>query len=61
MSQIELAGRAGVSRAAISRLEIGRAAPTLRTAHALSQALGYPVEVVFGGPASGPVEIVRDG
>lgn len=48
LSQAELAVRAGVSRAAISSMEIGAASPSVHAALAVARALGCRVEDLFG-------------
>jgi DNA-binding XRE family transcriptional regulator len=52
-TQAELAERAGVSRAAVSALEVGRLVPSVAAALALARALGCTVEALFGGAAAG--------
>lgn len=47
-SQSELARRAGISRTAISAIEIQRLVPSVAAALALAQAFGSPVEDLFG-------------
>ena len=47
-SQDELARRAGISRAAVSAIEIGRIVPSVAAALALAEALGCRVEDLFG-------------
>jgi molybdate-binding protein/DNA-binding XRE family transcriptional regulator len=54
-SQMELARRAGISRAAVSAIEIDRLTPSVTTALALAENLGCSVEDLFGAkraPAS---------
>ncbi len=51
-SQAELAGRAGVSRAAVSAIEIDRLVPSVAAALALATALGCTVEALFGATAT---------
>lgn len=53
-SQAELAQRAGVSRTAVSAIEIGRLVPSVAAALALARVLGCSVEQLFGAP--GPTE-----
>jgi transcriptional regulator with XRE-family HTH domain len=53
-TQAELAGRAGVSRAAVSAIEVNRLVPSVAAALALAAALGCTVEELFGSP--GPAE-----
>lgn len=53
-SQAELAKRAGVSRAAVSAIEIGRLAPSVNAALALASALRCTVEELFGGGIATP-------
>jgi molybdate-binding protein/DNA-binding XRE family transcriptional regulator len=47
-SQLELAGRAGISRAAVSAIEINRLVPSVAAALALAQSLDCSVEDLFG-------------
>lgn len=47
-SQAELARRAGISRAAVSAVEIDRLVPSVAAALALATALGCTVEALFG-------------
>jgi molybdate-binding protein/transcriptional regulator with XRE-family HTH domain len=49
-SQAELARRAGISRAAISAIEIDRLTPSVTAALALAACLGSTVEELFGKP-----------
>src|SRR5437764_8078267 len=51
-SQQELAERAGISRAAVSAVEINRLVPSVAAALALAQALECSVEDLFGQTAS---------
>ncbi|HET9982191.1 MAG TPA: substrate-binding domain-containing protein [Longimicrobiales bacterium] len=53
-SQVELAARAGLSRAAISAIETRRVVPSTAAALALAAALGCAVEDLFALPAGGP-------
>jgi molybdate-binding protein/DNA-binding XRE family transcriptional regulator len=50
-SQAELASRAGVSRAAVSAVEIGRLVPSVAAALGLAAAFGCTVEDLFGRPS----------
>ena len=50
MSQEALAARSGLTQAEISWIERGLRSPTLRTAWRLSEALGVPLERLWGGP-----------
>src|SRR3984957_13556398 len=62
VSQQQLAGRAGVSRQAVSAVESGHSDPSLRVALALAQALGLSVEQLFGpGEPVAPVIAVSVG
>jgi molybdate-binding protein/DNA-binding XRE family transcriptional regulator len=54
-SQEQLAGHAGISRAAVSAIEIQRLVPSVAAALALARAFGCPVEDLFG-TKSGPTE-----
>ncbi len=47
-TQAEMAGRAGISRAAVSAIEIGRLVPSVTAALALARVLGCTVEDLFG-------------
>ncbi len=47
-SQVELAQRAGISRAAVSAIEITRLTPSVTAALGLARALGCSVEDLFG-------------
>src|SRR5262245_459420 len=51
-SQAELAERAGVSRAAVSAIEMDRLVPSVAAALALAEAFGCNVEDLFGGKAN---------
>jgi molybdate-binding protein/DNA-binding XRE family transcriptional regulator len=55
-SQAELAQRAGISRAAVSAIEINRLVPSVAAALGLAQALGCSVEDLFTGNADQPKE-----
>ena len=48
LSQLQLAGMAGVSRQSVSAVESGVSDPSLRVAIALARALGLTVEELFG-------------
>lgn len=50
-SQAELAQRAGISRTAVSAIEVERLVPSVAAALALAAALGCTVEDLFGTPA----------
>jgi molybdate-binding protein/DNA-binding XRE family transcriptional regulator len=47
-AQSELASRAGISRAAVSAIEVNRLSPSVTAALSLSRALGCSVEDLFG-------------
>lgn len=49
LSQKALAGRIGVARSTVARIEIGFATPSLDLALALADELGETVEALFGG------------
>ncbi len=51
-SQEDLARRAGISRAAVSAIEVERLVPSVAAALAIAAALGCSVEELFGGSAS---------
>jgi molybdate-binding protein/DNA-binding XRE family transcriptional regulator len=53
-SQEELARRAGISRAAVSAIEINRLVPSVAAALALARSFGCPVETLFGHSLSQP-------
>ena len=46
LSQEELAGRAGLQRTHISRIEQGKYAVTLETVQAIAEALGMTVDII---------------
>ncbi|MEW4570110.1 substrate-binding domain-containing protein [Tautonia sp. JC769] len=52
--QEELARRAGISRTAVSAIEVGRIVPSVAAALSLAAALGCTVEELFGGPSPPP-------
>src|SRR5260370_7408049 len=47
-SQVDLASRAGISRAAVSAIEISRLVPSVAAALSLAMAFGCTVEDLFG-------------
>lgn len=51
MTQEDLAERCGLFRTYLSRIETGRANPTLTMIHALAISLGVPVVALFGAEA----------
>ena len=51
MTQDDLAEHCGLFRTYLSRIETGRANPTLTMIHALAASLGVPVVALFGAPA----------
>jgi molybdate-binding protein/DNA-binding XRE family transcriptional regulator len=53
-SQEELARRGGISRTAVSAVEVGRIVPSVAAALALARALGCTVEDLFGPAGAGP-------
>jgi molybdate-binding protein/transcriptional regulator with XRE-family HTH domain len=57
-SQAELAQRAGISRAAVSAIEIQRLTPSVAAALGLATALGCRVEDLFGPPRADAVSPV---
>lgn len=57
LSQQQLAMMAGVSRQAISGVESGASAPSLRVAFKLASAMGMTIEELFG--AGEPVDPVQ--
>jgi len=53
MTQIELAGKAGISAGHVGHLEAGtRARPALNTTYALADALGIPVQALLTNPSA---------
>ncbi len=56
MTQEDLAERCGLFRTYMSRIETGKANPTLTMIHALAASLGVPVTALFGEAAE---EVVR--
>jgi transcriptional regulator with XRE-family HTH domain len=52
LTQDDLAERCGLFRTYLSRIETGRANPTLTMIHALAASLGVPVIGLFGAPAT---------
>lgn len=48
MTQEDLAERCGLFRTYMSRIETGKANPTLTMIHALADSLGVPVPALFG-------------
>jgi molybdate-binding protein/DNA-binding XRE family transcriptional regulator len=56
-SQAELARRAGISRAAVSAVEVNRLVPSVAAALSLAQALGCTVEELFGRESAEPVAV----
>ena len=50
MTQEDLAERCGLFRTYMSRIETGKANPTLTMIHALAGSLGVPVPALFGAP-----------
>jgi len=55
-SQAELAARAGISRAAVSAIEINRLVPSVAAALSLARVLGCSVEELFGQQAGSLLE-----
>src|SRR4051794_41985104 len=53
-SQIDLARRAGISRAAVSAIEVGRLVPSVAAAIGVAGAFGCAVESLFGAAAARP-------
>lgn len=51
LSQVELAGRAGLTRQSVSAIEAGRATPGVDVALAIARVLGAKVEELFGEAA----------
>ncbi|HOX68180.1 MAG TPA: helix-turn-helix transcriptional regulator [Burkholderiaceae bacterium] len=58
LTQDDLAERCGLFRTYLSRIETGRANPTLTMIDALASSLGVPIVALFGVPAT-PVEAKR--
>lgn len=62
VSVVALAERSGVARATLTKIESGRANPTIDTLYALANALDAPLgDLIAGPPAAAPVEVVRAG
>jgi transcriptional regulator with XRE-family HTH domain len=55
MTQEDLAERCGLFRTYMSRIETGKANPTLTMIHALAASLGVPVAALFGEAVDAPV------
>lgn len=55
MTQEDLAERCGLFRTYMSRIETGKANPTLTMIHALAASLGVPVPALFGEATAPPV------
>lgn len=55
MTQEDLAERCGLFRTYMSRIETGKANPTLTMIHALAASLGVPVTSLFGEAVEPPV------
>src|SRR5262245_53811941 len=55
-SQAGLARRSGISRTAVSAIEMERLVPSVAAALALAAAFGCTVEDLFGATTSGPAE-----
>ena len=60
MTQEDLAERCGLFRTYLSRIETGRANPTLTMIHALASSLEVPVVALFGAPVA-PASTPRAG
>ncbi len=58
MTQEDLAERCGLFRTYMSRIETGKANPTLSMIYALAGSLGVPVLALFGAPVA-PVKTTR--
>ena len=52
MTQEDLAERCGLFRTYLSRIETGRANPTLTMIHALAASLGVPAHALFDATAA---------
>jgi molybdate-binding protein/DNA-binding XRE family transcriptional regulator len=55
-TQADVARRAGISRTAVSAIEVGRLVPSVAAALSLAAAFGCPVEALFGPAAGGPAD-----
>ncbi len=55
-SQVDLASRAGISRAAVSAIEISRLVPSVAAALSLAAAFGCTVEDLFGEGRAGQAD-----
>ncbi|WP_165494893.1 helix-turn-helix domain-containing protein [Actinomadura roseirufa] len=60
MSLDDLAGRVGVSRATLSKIERGERTPTLTAAVAIADTLGIPLPVLLEGDAAARPEVMTD-
>ncbi|MEO3830277.1 helix-turn-helix domain-containing protein [Actinomadura sp. B10D3] len=60
LSLDDLAGRVGVSRATLSKIERGERSPTLTAAVAIADTLGIPLPVLLEGDAAARPEIMID-
>jgi DNA-binding XRE family transcriptional regulator len=50
MTQKELAGRSGITRVSVARIETAQQSPRYRTLTALAEALNVPIERLLAGP-----------
>ena len=57
MTQEDLAERCGLFRTYMSRIETGKANPTLTMIHALAGSLGVPVPALFGAAVETKVAV----
>jgi transcriptional regulator with XRE-family HTH domain len=53
MTQEDLADRCGLFRTYMSRIETGKANPTLTMIHALADSIGVPVQTLFDAATKG--------
>ena len=59
MTQEDLAERCGLFRTYMSRIETGKANPTLTMIHALAASLGVSVPALFGEASESPARVPR--
>jgi DNA-binding XRE family transcriptional regulator len=57
LTQLELAGAAGLSRATVGAVETGRHVPSVHAALDLARVLGTTVEALFAVPDDAPVDV----
>src|SRR5215211_7278580 len=57
LTQLELAGAAGLSRATVGAVETGRHVPSVHAALELARVLGTTVEALFAAPDDAAVDV----